>query len=234
VSIAVYDPAGKIVRRFDALHRNAGLNRFVWDLHYPGPTVFPGMILRGGSTFGPTAVPGNYEIELTVDGQKQRKVLAIVKDARLSNVSDADLREQFTLASQVSDAFSRTNEMVIRIREMKKQIADRAAKNASLAALAAAVEQSLSEVESGLYQVRNRSPRDTLNYPIKLNNQFATLLGDIEMGDSRPTDQMYAIFRELSASLAGFAGKLSAIDQGGLAQLNDALRAARQEPVAVR
>jgi len=235
VTISILDSAGKLVRRFDAPERNAGLNRFVWDLHYPGPTVFPGMVLRGGSTNGPAAVPGNYQVELTVDGQSQRQWLAVMKDPRLTGVTDADLREQFALALQVRDATSRTNEMVIRIREMKKQIADRlekrGASNPRLGALAKTVETELSAVELELYQVRNRSPRDTLNYPIKLNNQFAVLLADIEMGDSRPTDQMYTVFRDLSASLAALAGRLESIGKDNLAQLNDVLRSAGLGPI---
>src|SRR5439155_5049138 len=83
---------------------NAGLTRFTWDLRYPGATVFPGMILRGGSTSGPAAVPGNYQVELTVDGRTERQPLVVAKDPRLSTITDADLREQFDLAIQVRDA----------------------------------------------------------------------------------------------------------------------------------
>jgi len=236
VAVSILDSAGQLVRRLTANQRQAGLNRVLWDLRYPGPTTFPGMILRGGSNVGPAAVPGAYQVELTVDGKSQRQPLTIALDPRLSTVSDADLREQFALATEVRDATSRTNEMVVRIREMKKQIAERVeqagASNPRLAPLAQLVTGALGAVESDLYQVRNRSPRDTLNYPIKLNNQFAVLLADIEMGDSRPTDQMYAVFRDLSASLAVLKGRLESIEKDNLAQLNDLLKAAGLSPVA--
>src|SRR5205807_6357710 len=71
-----------------------------------------------------------------------------------------------------------------------------------------AVNRSLSEVEEEIYQVRNRSPRDTLNFPIRLNNRIAALLRAVETGDARPTDQSYVVFKELSADLDVELGKL--------------------------
>jgi hypothetical protein len=143
VTISILDSGGRLVRRFSSGEASpavstegspgvpvagpakgpdvkAGLNRFEWDLHYPGATVFNGIILRGGNTNGPAAVPGAYKVELSVDGQAQRQPLVVAKDTRLSRVTDADLQEQFTLAMQVRDATSRTNEMVIRISRDKE------------------------------------------------------------------------------------------------------------------
>jgi photosystem II stability/assembly factor-like uncharacterized protein len=214
--------------------RNAGVNRFVWDLRYPGATVFPGMVLRGGSTTGPVAVPGTYRIQLTANGQTDTQTLTIEKDARLSDVTDADLREQFALAMKVRDATSHANEMVIRIRQIKKQIDDRLAKspNTQLASAAQTAKAKLSSVEEELYQVKNRSPRDTLNYPIKLNNQLAVLMSMIEMGDSKPTTQMYTVFQELSATLAKLTDRLSAAESTEVAHLNELLKTSHMDPVA--
>ena len=241
LTLAILDSAGKSIAEFKStdeqrtrrsaikpLERKAGLNRFVWDLRYPGPTSFPGMILRGGSTIGPAAVPGNYTVQLTVDGRTQTQPLVIAKDPRLTTVTGADLREQFDFAIKVRDANSRTNEAVIHIRDLRKQIDDRLQKtvNPRIDQLGRTVETELSAVEAELYQVRNRSPRDTLNYPIKLNNQFAVLLADVEMGESRPTDQMYTVFNDLLRSLDTLTHRLEAIRKDNLEQLNDALRAA--------
>ena len=215
--------------------RNAGVNRFVWDLRYPGATVFPGMVLRGGSTSGPVAVPGTYRIQLTANGQTDTQTLTIEKDARLAEITDADLKEQFALAMKVRDATSHANEMVIRIRQIKKQIDDRLAKSAGstqLASAAQAAKAKLSGVEEELYQVKNRSPRDTLNYPIKLNNQLAVLMSMIEMGDSKPTTQMYTVFQELSATLSKLTDRLSAAESTEVAHLNELLKNSHMDPVA--
>ena len=65
-------------------------------------------------------------------------------------------------------------------------------------------------MEEDLYQVRNRSNQDPLNFPIKLNNQMAALARSIETGDARPTDQSYVVFRELSERLAAIRARLTA------------------------
>src|SRR5581483_9171039 len=109
--------------------RKAGTNRFVWDLRYPGATVFEGMILWGArAETGPLARPGNYQVRLTANGQTQAQMFAIKRDPRLTGVTDEDLAKQFELAMQVRDRTSEANQMVIRIREIKKQVKERADK----------------------------------------------------------------------------------------------------------
>jgi hypothetical protein len=120
----------------------------------------------------------------------------------LTGVSDADLAEQFKLAMQVRDKTSEANEIVIRIREIKKNIAERVKKDPSLDAAGERLSTRLSAVEEDLYQVRNRSNQDPLNFPIKLNNQIAALMRVIETGDAKPTDQSYVVFKELNDRLA--------------------------------
>ena len=99
------------------------------------------------------------------------------------------------------DKTSEANEMVIRIREIKKKIADRVKKDPSLDAAGERLSTRLSAVEEDVYQVRNRSNQDPLNFPIKLNNQLAALMRVIETGDAKPTDQSYVVFKELNARL---------------------------------
>jgi hypothetical protein len=57
-----------------------------------------------------------------------------------------------------------------------------------------ALRQQLAAVEEQLYQVRNRSNQDPLNYPIRLNNRIAALLGVVEGADGAPTRQSYQVF----------------------------------------
>jgi len=182
--------------------RKEGGNRFTWDLRYPGAKTFEGLIFWGAQADqGPTAVPGQYQVRLTANGVTEVRPLTIAKDPRLTGVTDADLTEQFKLAIQVRDKTSEANEMVIRIREIKKNIADRVKKDPSLDAAGERLSTKLSAVEEDIYQVRNRSNQDPLNFPIKLNNQIAALMRVVETGDGRPTDQSYEVFKELNARL---------------------------------
>lgn len=182
--------------------RKAGGNRFVWDLHYPGAKTFEGMIFWSAPTDqGPIAAPGNYRVRLTANGVSETRPLTVSKDPRLTNVTDADLAEQFRFAMEIRDKVTEANEMVIRIREIKKNIADRVKKDPSLDAAGERLSTRLSAVEEDIYQVRNRSNQDPLNFPIKLNNQIAALMRVIETGDAKPTDQSYVVYKELTERL---------------------------------
>jgi len=81
--------------------------------------------------------------------------------------------------------------------------------------------------------VRNRSPRDTLNYPIKLNNQLAVLQHEVDTGESRPTDQDYVVFKELTARLDEILRRLNSVVSGDLASFNQTLATKNVEPVKV-
>ena len=121
--------------------------------------------------------------------------------------------------------------MVIRIRDLKKQIEDRAKAAAALNAPAERLTTRLSAVEEDVYQVRNRSNQDPLNFPIKINNQLGALLRIIETGDAKPTDQSYVVFKELSARLDEIRQRLDAILKNDVAQFNNAAGAAGQAAI---
>jgi hypothetical protein len=168
-----------------------------------------------------------------VDGERYQQRLVIQRDPRLDGVTDQDLQEQFTLASQVRDKLSQANEAVIRIRALKEQMAQRMGSPAAatLKAQADSVLARLNAVEEEIYQVKNRSPRDTLNYPIKLNNQLAVLQTYVDTGSSRPTDQEYAVFKELTGNLDAILARLGQVVNEDLARLNTGLTAAGLAPI---
>jgi len=190
----------------------AGLNRTAWSLEYPGPATFPGMVLWGATTSGPDAPPGNYQVRLTVDGRTQTQPL-IVKRHPLSATTDADLQEQFNVAIQIRDKVSEANNAVILIRSVKQQVKDRLekSKDAQLADAAGRLTANLSAVEEAIYQVKNQSSQDPLNYPIKINNRIASLLRAVNMGDGKPIASIEPIFRDLSGELKVQTDKLQQV-----------------------
>jgi hypothetical protein len=187
----------------------AGLNRFHWDLRYEPIVSFPGMVLWGATTNGPMALPGSYQVRLTVDGTAQTQSLTIRKHP-LRNVSDADLQAQFDIATQIRDKVDEANQAVIQIRRIKKEIADRLAKknDGDLRAIANRLTRTLTEVEEDVYQVRNQSNQDPLNFPIKINNRLASLLRVVETGDGRPTGNVEPIFNDVKQELKAQTDKL--------------------------
>ena len=90
------------------------------------------------------------------------------------------------------DKVTEANEAVIAIRNVKAQLDDRHAKSATMprcTAPATRLETDASAVEEDIYQVRNQSGQDPLNFPIRVNNRLAKLLSMAERGDGRPGEQ---------------------------------------------
>jgi photosystem II stability/assembly factor-like uncharacterized protein len=199
----------------------AGFNRVTWNLEYPGPTIFPGMVLWGASTSGPTALPGNYDVRLTVDGQSQVQPL-IIRKHPWHAVSDEDLIEQFDLAIQIRDKAGEANNAVIQIRKIKDQVKDRLSKSqdASLKAAGDRLTANLSAIEEEIYQVRNQSNQDPLNFPIKINNRLASLLGVVMRGEGKPIAAAYPILKDLTAELKVQTDRLHQVLTSDLTSFN--------------
>jgi photosystem II stability/assembly factor-like uncharacterized protein len=210
-----------------------GMNRFTWDMRYPNAHEFPGLIMWAATTRGPQAPPGQYAVRLTAAGVSRTQQFEIRRNAAVPGVTDADLLEQFTLARQISERVSTANDAVVRIRSLKAQIAERVGKttNAAVTKAGAALADRLTDVEGEIYQHRNRSSQDPLNFPIRLNNKLAALQGTVESGDYKPTAQAYAVFRELSARLDKELARLEALVKTEVAAFNTRLTGARLEAI---
>jgi hypothetical protein len=187
----------------------AGVQRFTWDLQSAPVTPFPGMVLWGATTNGPLALPGTYQVRLAVDGQTFTQPI-VVKKNPLSTVSDEDLRAQFELASRIRDKVNEANNAVVQIRRLKQQLADRVQKSnsADVKALAEQFTKEMSAVEEDVYQVRNQSNQDPLNFPIRTNNRLASLLRVVVTGEGRPIGSAEPIFNELQAELKAETDRL--------------------------
>jgi photosystem II stability/assembly factor-like uncharacterized protein len=222
-------PRGPIAR----VTGQKGMNRFTWDMRYPNARDFPGLIMWAASTRGPQAPPGTYTVKLTAGGVTKTQTVEIRRNAAIPQVTDSDLIEQFTLARQINEKVSIANDAVVRIRSVKDQIADRLGRNAggALKTSGQALADKLTDIEGEIYQYRNRSSQDPLNYPIRLNNKLAALQGTVESGDYRPTDQSYAVFKELSARLDKELARLETVMKGDVAAFNKQLAAARLDPI---
>ena len=224
----IIDPAGKVIQTFKGekpLPKDStveededdrkpvmpaikpGFNVYSWNLRYPPASSFKGMILWGANRFnGPLAPPGIYQVRLTAAGKSITKSFEIKLDPRLNAVTVADVSEQFNLSVKIRDEVTRANDAVIKIRALKEAIA----KQNTSAQGKLFIEQ-LSAIEEELYQVRNQSSQDPLNFPIKVNNRLAALGRSIESGDSKPTDASYKVFDELSAELQKYLDELKSV-----------------------
>jgi hypothetical protein len=180
-----------------------GFNTVTWDLRYAPASSFPGMVLWGGGVTGPIGAPGTYTIRMTTDGRTQTQPMKVRRNPLYKDVSDADLQAQFDLAIQIRDKTTEANDAVIRIRDIKAQVADLLTKSpdAGLKAAGDRLVTNLAKVEGEIYQVKNQSGQDPLNFPIKVNNRLASLLSVVSRGDSRPIGNAPVIFKALVADL---------------------------------
>ena len=227
VSLEILDASGKIVRhlsskekkegeqppewpdrveRVKTIPANEGMNRFAWDLRYDDPIQIPGAFYSGTGPKGPLALPGDYQIKLTVGGKSQTAPLHLVIDPRTKG-QEAALQKQFTSARQVNDRISQLHQAVNEIRDLRSQIQtlhkrfgdDQRVKPAL--ATADDLDHKMSEVEQKLIQVNMKGSEANLAFPNMLNERFDTFSHAIEAGDAEPTKPQLDVFQTLSSQL---------------------------------
>jgi photosystem II stability/assembly factor-like uncharacterized protein len=224
----------RAARRFAGtpLPRQAGMNRLLWDLRAQGITPFPGMILWGAGTNGPAVPPGRYTVRLTADGRRLTTPVVVTRNPWL-DATNADLAAQYAFSRRVRDKANEANMAVIGIRRVKAQLDDRLKRSddGMLKSTGATLRTNASGVEENVYQVRNQSGQDPLNFPIKVNNRLATLLSMAERGDGRPTNNMPEIFGILSTELKGYTDRLAVVWKTDLAAVNKELARLKLPPL---
>ncbi|MEO7361799.1 MAG: glycosyl hydrolase, partial [Gemmatimonadaceae bacterium] len=179
------------------LPKTLGFNRYTWDLRTAPIESFPGMILWGAGTNGPVVPQGKYTVRMVVDGKTLNAPLVVKRNPMIPDVTDADLRAQYAFGKKVRDKATEANMAVIQIRRVKAQLDDRlkkAADDAALKSAGATLTTNATGVETSVYQTKNQSGQDPLNFPIKVNNRIANLLSMSERGDGPPNQSMPEIY----------------------------------------
>jgi photosystem II stability/assembly factor-like uncharacterized protein len=211
----------------------AGMNKFVWNLHYPDATTFPGIIMWAGSVQGPRISPGKYTVKLTVDGQTQSQTFEVKPDPRLKTTPE-EYAKQLSLALQVRDKLSETNAGVVQIREVRRQLEEFAKRDdKKIADAARALVAKMTAIEEELYQTKNRASEDPLNFPIKLNNKLAYVLGTVANSESQPTAASYMVYEDLAPKVNVQLRALTTVMTQDVANFNKLVRDANTPAVVV-
>jgi len=192
-----------------------GGNTFVWDTRGKGAKKLEGMILWWANLNGAKSVPGNYKVNLNVNGSNQSEEFKIIADPR-AEVSVADMQKQFDFITDINTTIDKAHKSIEKIRNINKQL-DAFTKQykdneqtKELIEKAKKMKESLSTVEKALYQTKNRSGQDPLNFPIRLNNKLGHLNSLVAIDDFPPTEQDIAVKNELTAQIEE---QLKAFDQ---------------------
>lgn len=218
VSLEFMQADGKLIKKFSTKPdlkakeeklnlKHPGMNKFNWNMRYPDAERFDGMILWAASMNGPRALPGSYKVKLTVNGKAIESDFEILKDPRASS-TDSDMKAQFDFLQEVIAKVSETHTAIKKIRTVREQV-NRAIdpvkdqKDAMKDVLdkAKEIQDNMKKIEEALYQTKNRSGQDPLNFPIRLNNKLAHLNSLAGSGNSRPTDQMVAFKKEVTTEI---------------------------------
>jgi photosystem II stability/assembly factor-like uncharacterized protein len=215
VKIEFLDAGGKVIRDYSSkrtepldepldpdakkpekeIKPEAGLNRFVWDLHYQSANRVPSYYLweYGDGAKGPLAVPGNYQVRLTVADKSQTAPLELKIDPRVK-VSQADLQKQFDLQLALRNELDRVYNAVNQIEDLRDQLVglkkrmapDPAAKN--LLDAANGLDAKLVAVRDPLINMKISASEDSLAYVPGIDGRLAYLsMAVAGFADSAPT-----------------------------------------------
>ena len=222
----------------------AGLNRFVWDMKYPGPAKIDydlapprpkPLAPDPENPPGPTVVPGTYGVDLAVGDKVQSATFAVEKDPRLGTTT-ADYAAQFALHKELVASLSKLKQALNRLRRMKRQLGDVAERTAkterALRNRAIAIGQKLSAIERIMVDPERKSVRDVLRNPAGLNDTLFDMIAMTTTADAAPTSQTKAVSREVMDKVDREVANFEALATGEIAELNAKLAKARVAQVA--
>ena len=203
-----------------------GSNSFVWNMRYKNAEGFDGLIMWAASLTGPKAIPGKYFAKLTVNGESKETEFFILKDER-SNSTINDLKDQFNFLIEIRDKVTEIHRSISDMRLIINQINTFKSKIDNNKEIITKMNNLIDEIniiQNKLYQTKNKSRQDPLNYPIKLNNKLAHLSSVSSNGNYKPTDQMIEVKNELIKKINQELKKWDSIKNEELKNLNNEIK----------
>ncbi|MCC6459107.1 MAG: glycosyl hydrolase [Saprospiraceae bacterium] len=236
VKLDILDAAGQLIRSFSNKSKDdklpelkAGGNRLVWNLRYPGAKKFEGLILWSTGLEGPRAVPGEYRARLTLNGRSEEQAFSVLADPRPGARAE-DLQQQFAFVKACSDKLSAAHTAIGHIRDLRaqlKSLGERLPDEDRLKPLRMQIQRTdslMTAVEQALYQTKNRSSQDPLNYPVRLNDKLGNLMELASDGDFPPTDPMLEVQSMLFTRIDQELAQWKSIQDRELPALNRLVR----------
>ena len=209
--------------------KEAGTNRFVWNMRYPDARKVSGYVASEAALAGPVVPPGTYAVRLTVGDATYEASFEIIPDPRLT-INQAEYQAQFDLLLQIRDYLSQTHDLIQTIRTLCKQVEDWERKTKgqehadAVKEVGKQVKEKLAALEEDLIQTKAKTRQDTLNHPVKFNAHLAFLGMVVSSADAAPTIQSREVFAELVARFDGYQKRLQEIVETEVATFNARLR----------
>jgi hypothetical protein len=196
VTLEILNDEGKVIRTYTSdsakseeagepvLPVKKGHTRFHWNLFAKGvKTVGETMLWETAGIAGLFAIPGTYQVRLSVEGGgSQTQTFQVRKDPRCKEVTQEDFREQQKLALELKDSLNSIYNAIRTIRSVREQVnsvvshaKEAGHKDPDIKEMAEAITKNLTKTEHQLLQTKNESFQDPLNFPPKLKSQYAFL-----------------------------------------------------------
>jgi photosystem II stability/assembly factor-like uncharacterized protein len=223
------------VKRPEAIQTSAGMHRLVWDLHYPAPTAarhsypisaVPHRTPRQPQ--GPHALPGNYTVRLTMNGQSFTTPLTVKMDPRVKT-SPAGLQQMFNLETQLASLLTSNSEVVIQAQSIREQV-DQLKASGSAAEAVEAFKRKLKMLAEGSGQILPTTPELTLK---SVNSAISTLYAEVGKADVTPTVAQNNGAEAVEQDAANLKKRWEDFKKTDVTALNDVLRGAGLPEVRV-
>jgi len=262
VSLEIFDVAGKLVRRYSStdkpdvtkeeldkqlrvttdwvrmpvtLSAEAGMHRFVWDLHYPPINAlrheYPiSAILENTprEPRGPVALPGEYTVKLSAGGKTYSQPLTIKMDPRIKTPM-AGLQQQFRLAIQISEAMRQDYQSLQEVKRLRSHLKDlhEQAGKGPLADAIGAVDKKAAALEGSAREFGGPGSGGGGDENLsRLNGELSTVFEVIEGADATPTIHATAAVAELQKVLAEQVARWRDLKGKDVPRLNEELKKA--------
>jgi photosystem II stability/assembly factor-like uncharacterized protein len=183
-----------------------GGNTHIWNTRGKGGDKLEGMIFWAAGFDGPKAVPGDYQVHLNLNGKTNTQQFKIIPDPR-AEASITDMQAQHDFLTDINKTIDRAHGSIRKIRGVIKQLDaftkqyKNNVKTTALVEKAKKIKDDFESIEKALYQTKNRSNQDPLNFPIQLTNKLAHLNRLTGFDDFPPTDQDVAVKNEMTGKI---------------------------------
>jgi photosystem II stability/assembly factor-like uncharacterized protein len=221
----------------EVLEKTAGMHRFVWNLTWAssgGPDADEDSEYHNPS--GPKAVPGIYQVALTIDGKAQSQSLKIIMDPR-ATASPEELAQQLQLGRQIFGETIEARRALAEIGSVQKQLSDIQSKLSQQhsGTQGAPLESVLVEVQAAIGNILTSKEHSADIGPGLQDayNALASSLRVVESGDRAVPSQAIAVYKESSQPIKARIADWLRFKQTRLPQLNRQLQDANLEPIAI-
>jgi len=219
------------LRPFRSLPSDAGMHRWVWDLHYPAPDStrhdYPISAIPGDTPrypLGPTALPGSYTARLTANGKSYTANFTVKMDPRVKT-SATSLDQKFQLETRLASLLSQTSRAVMQAGSLRDPL-EKLSQQTTGPALDS-VKAFLSKLAAVL-----GTPAGFLAPPsneitlVRANGQVTVLYGQVWQADAEPTAAQSEAAKAIEHDASDVMKRWDALKTADLAVLNRALHTA--------